>query len=403
MSFDFLNIDSKPFVPKKFGVSHSSSLNSNVKPFIPKFLSKHSNQNSFEKPKSMKYKEYFIIEEDDTHKYKFDYNYMISFENWGICQETKLLSEDVLNQLEQLKIVEFKSPKGKKGKKISKKQNNNLPNSESKNIIKEIISPKNFKKQLDKEIKKDLIKFKIIEYLNMLTVDNYKTISNDIYEIISEKVKNQVKFLDILFNKSIKEKLFVNLYAKLCKDFDNNLPQRFTPKSDDDNQIIKSKKEKTSSLMKKELLDKCRKIFTIELNKKIASYFIVQDTIERDTKIKELVLGNANFVMELIIIEVLPTKMVFQYLDDLLKRFYEEKVDKLLKMIYLEAIIILLDKFGTLLKIKENKLKEEDKKSFNENINFYLLKLEEIYEKKQGFAQYIKYKIINLKERSKNN
>ena len=72
-------------------------------------------------------------------------------------------------------------------------------------------------------------------------------------------------------------------------------------------------------------------------------------------------------------------------------------------MIYLETIIILLDKFGTLLKIKENKLKEEDKKSFNENIKYYLIKLEEINEKEQGFAQYIKYKIINLKERSKNN
>ena len=157
MSVDLLNIDSKPFVPKKFGVSHSSSLNSNVKPFIPKFLRKHSNQNSFEKPKSMKYKEYFIIEEDDTHKYKFDYNYMISFENWGICQETKLLSEDVLNQLEQLKMFEFESPIGKKGQKRSKKQNNNLLISKSKNITKEIISPKKFKKKLDKEIKKDLL------------------------------------------------------------------------------------------------------------------------------------------------------------------------------------------------------------------------------------------------------
>ena len=403
MSFDLLNIDSKSFVPKKIGTSYSSSLNINAKPYIPKLLRKHSKQNSLEKPKSMKYKEYFIIEEDDKHIYKFDFNYMISFENWGICQETKLLSEDVLNQLEKLKIVELESHIGKKGKKKSNKQNINISNSESKNITKEIISPKKFKKQLDKEIKKDLIKFKIIEYLNILTVDNYKTILNEIYEIISEKVKNQRKFLDILFNKSIKEKLFMNLYAKLFKDLDNILPQRYIPKSDDDNQIIISKKKKSASLMKKELLDKCGKIFTIELNQKISSYFKVHDTIERDTKIKELILGNANFVMELINIDVLPIKMVFEYVDDLLTRINEEKEDKFLKMIYLETIIILLDKFGTLLKIKENKLKEEDKKSFNENIKYYLIKLEEINEKEQGFAQYIKYKIINLKERSKNN
>ena len=72
-------------------------------------------------------------------------------------------------------------------------------------------------------------------------------------------------------------------------------------------------------------------------------------------------------------------------------------------MVYIEAIIILLDKFGTLLKIKEKEMKEQEKKDFNEKIKFYLIKLEEINEKEKDLAPYIKYKIINLNERSKNN
>ena len=406
MSFNLLNIDSKLLVSKKYEASNSFFMSKNPKSFAPKFLSQHSSQNSDEKPKSKKYKEYFIIEEDDKHKYKFDYDYMVSFENWGICQETKLLSEDVLNQFEQLKIVELEThiikKRKKKAKKSSKSQSDNLSNSEPKNVIKEeIIDPKEFKKKLKKRINKKPIKSKIIKYLNMLTVENYITISNEIYEIISENAKNLSIFLDILFNKTVKEKLFINLYAKLCKDFDKKLSQRDIPKTDDENQVLIHKSP--ASIMRKELIDKCRQIFTIELDDKITSYFKGRDPIERDIKIKELVLGNANFIAELINIQILSKKMVFQYVDDLLLGFNKVKVDKSLKMICLEAIVILLDKFATLLKIKENRLEEEDKKKFNEKINIYIKKLEEIIDKEKDITQYIKYKIFNLKERSKNN
>jgi hypothetical protein len=72
-------------------------------------------------------------------------------------------------------------------------------------------------------------------------------------------------------------------------------------------------------------------------------------------------------------------------------------------MINLEAIVILLDNFGTLLKLKESKMKEVDKNNFNELVNEYLKKLEEVIEKEEGIVQHVKYKIINLIERSKNN
>jgi len=72
-------------------------------------------------------------------------------------------------------------------------------------------------------------------------------------------------------------------------------------------------------------------------------------------------------------------------------------------MINLEAVVILLNNFGTLLKLKEAKMKEADKKNFNELVDEYLKKLGEIIEKEEGIVQHVKYKIINLIERSKNN
>ena len=188
------------------------------------------------------------------------------------------------------------------------------------------------------------------------------------------------------------------MYAKLCKDFNKKLPQRYEPNPDI--KTINGTPKKTTSIMKIKLMDKCRRSLNEnELNKKINTY----DPIEREIKIKEFILGNANFVAELINIQILSKKTLFQYTDNLLSKFNSEKGKKFLKMIYLEAIIILLDKFGTLLKVKEKKLKEEDKKEFNEKINIYIKKLGEIIEKEKDISQYIKYKIINLIERSKNN
>ena len=427
-----LNLQAKPYVPKFHGASSLKplssiqntplSLNTNSKPFIPKNRQKASIQTNpaptplADKPKVKKVdREYFIIDEDDKQKYNFDYDYMISFENWEICQETKLLSEEFLKHLEEFKIVETESIKtgGRSGGKQKKNYSNNknqksdkkepidLSNFGRKDISKEIALAEEFRKKIDEEAKKDPIKFKITEHLNILTVDNYKTTADDIYQIIENDVKNQNKFLDVLFNKSVNEKAYVKLYAKLCKDFDKKLPQKAPPKPD--SKTKNGQPKKPTSQMRVNLLDKCRQIFKIENNEKFDEYIKVQDPIERESKLKKFVLGNVNFIGELINIQILSKKIVFQCLDNLFTRFNDAKADKSLKMINLEAIVILLDNFGTLLKAKEAKMKEEDKKMFNEQVDTYLKKLEEVNKKDEGIVQYVKYKIINLIERSKNN
>ena len=395
-----LNRDSQPYIPKGFHASISSS----------------QNPLTFQKPQVKKEKKidriYFVIDEDDKQIYNFDYDYMISFENWEICQETKLLSDDFLKHLEEFKIVEAEPIKsnnqGKSGGKKRHNAYNKSQGSEKKNetdlstfgrkdISKEVALAEEFKKKIDEEATKDPVRFKITEHLNILTVDNYKTTSDNIYEIIKDDIANQEKFLDVLFNKSVNEKAFVKLYAKLCKDFDKKLPQKNEKKKDE-----KSNKKPTS-VMRVKLLDKCRQIFKIENNEKFDEYIKVADPVEREIKLKKFVLGNVNFIGELINIQILSRKIVSQCLNNLFTRFNNAEADKSLKMINLEAIVILLDNFGTLLKAKEDKMKEEDKKTYNSLVEEYLKKLSEVIESEKNLVQYVKYKIINLIERSKNN
>ena len=392
-----LNLDSKPFVSKKSEDSHAITIKINKKLYIPKYLNKHSNKVSNEKSNTKTYKKYFIIDEDDEKTtYKFDFDYMISFENWEICQETNILPEDVLKHLEKLKIMKLEPREDNKRKNKSKyrKKNNTKEKASPEEFI-EKASPEEFIKKLKEQPKADPIKYKIIEYLNILSIDNYKNISEEIYKLIVDDTYYQEKFLDVIFNKSIKEKKYVKLYAKLTikekkyvklyakliKDLDKSLPQRY--ESNWDAKTTNGTPKKPSSIMRIKLLDKCRRnLSENELNERINSY----NLLEREIKIKEFFLGNANFVSELINMQVLSKKIIFQYIDRLLSKFNEEKKGNSLKMIYLESIVFLLDNFGTLLKIKEKKMKEEDKKEYNEKINFYIKKLGEVIEKEKDIV-----------------
>ena len=154
--------------------------------------------------------------------------------------------------------------------------------------------------------------------------------------------------------------------------------------------------------MRSKLLDKCKEIFKIENNEKFDEYIRVDDPTEREIKLKKFVLGNVNFIGELINNIVLSKKIVFQCIENLFKRFENSQTDEQLKLINLEAIVILMDKFGTLLKNSESKMKKEDLDNFNIKIDEYIQHLDQV-QKEGKIPGYIKYKIINLIERKKDN
>ena len=222
-------------------------------------------------------------------------------------------------------------------------------------------------------------------------MDNYTNISNSIYDIIKDNLQYQEKFLDVLFMKAVNEQAFVFLYAKLCKEFDKKLPQKTNKNG-----------KKSTSEMRVKLLDKCKGIFQIEHNEKFDKYITVSDPNEREIKMKKFVLGNVNFIGELINNFVLSKKIVFQCIENLFKRFEKIETDEKLRVINLEAIVVLMDKFGTLLKNSESKMKKEMLDEFNQKINDYIKKLD-IVQKESLIPGYVKYKIINLIERKKNN
>ena len=377
-----------------------TKLLSKNKPFFPKNYNKLDGL----KEKPIIEREYFIkYPNEKITNLKFDLNYILSFENWKISKETKLLTKELLDHIENFKIFIIESKKNKKYnnqekvEKDFKRNDNNEDNMKQwgrKDISKEIALAEKFKEDLEEERKKDPIRFDLTALLNTLTVDNYNNISNSIYDIIKDNVENQEKFLDVLFTKAVNEKAFVFLYAKLCKELDKKLPQRVEKK-------VKDGKRPTSE-MRSKLLDKCKEIFKIDNNEKFDEHIRVSDPTEREIKLKKFVLGNVNFIGELINNIVLSKKIVFQCIENLFKRFENSKTDEQLKLINLEAIVILMDKFGTLLKNSESKMKKEDLNNFKTKIDEYIEHLDQV-QKEGKIPGYIKYKIINLIERKKDN
>ena len=413
------DLTSKPYFPKKNYNMNNNQTNNNTntdsnliyqlknlmntsKPFIPKSL-----QN---KPTASMavVKEYFVddIIPSSNNKIKFDYDYMLSFEKWKISNETKLLTKEVLEHLERFNIVDEEAPKiyNKSNKKKDYRKNDKPKKKEEntddikewgkKDYSKEIELAAKYKKGIDDLRKKDPLRFDLTELLNILTVDNYDSTSQLIYEKIKDEVEYQEKFLDVLFTKAVNEKSFVFLYAKLCKEYDNKLPQRVE-------KTEKNKNKKPTSQMRTKLLDKCKGIFKIENNEKF-DFIKEDDPVEREIKLKKFVLGNVNFIGELINFQVLSKKIVFNCIKNLFQRFEKSSSDELLRLINLEAIVILMDKFGTLLKKSEKKIKADLLDDFNTQTNEILEKLDEV-QKEKKLPGHIKYKIINLIERKKNN
>ncbi len=371
---------------------------------------------------------YFIIhdykeENEKEEEIIFNIEDIKKFKNWKICNETKLLPKRYIEHIENMKIIEYERQKtnpikknnynmkknfDKSYNKIDKKDNNNdteFNRSEKavsndmekwgrKDMTKEIAIAEKFMQDIENKRLQDPIKFDLTENLNILTNDNYDDIKKIIFNKIQDNVDNQEKFLDVLFMKAVNEKHYVRLYAKLCKDLDKELPQK---KEKTDNKISPNKNAPPSSLMRNKLVDKCREIFKIDDNEKLNEYIKSKDKDEQNQKIKKFVLGNVNFIGELINVQLLSKKVVFNCIKNLFQRYEKnEEIDT--KNYNLEAIIILTDKFGTL--VKNSIIKEDVSLEYNSKINEIIEKLDNI-QKNTTLPGYIKYKIINLIEKKK--
>ena len=229
------------------------------------------------------------------------------------------------------------------------------------------------------EIKKDEIKINCIELLNLITVDNYNIIKKKIIDFIYNKPINQEKLIDVLFYKAIYENKFRSLYVKLCKDLDK---------------ILADKKIKMKSAMRNKLLDNCKKNFK---------------NIKNSISDINYAIGNICFLSDLINIQMVSKKVGTQTINNLINKYYKyeksnDKNNNNNKYLYLECIIIMLDKFGTGLMINKENIKYYEREIFEKEIHEDIEFLKNVLNKeKNNININLKYKLINLIEKSKNN
>ena len=327
----------------------------------------------------------------------------MQFETWEISNQTELLPEETLNHInkieETLKEMNIFYPKQKS--KCNYSNCNTSKSSSSSNVSfsmeqwarkdysKEIKVAEENKIKLKESDEKDKTKNELRELLNILTKDNYDNIKCKILEIIKENVKLQEQFLGIFFIKAVREKSYGELYAKLCKYLNKELPQKSK----------KNEKAKNpSSFFREKLIEKCREILK---STNFDKYIKEDDPIEKQIKIKKFILGNVNFLTELIKIKLLSKKIMPECIDYLFEK-YKNETDTHLKLIHVESIVIFTDKFGSLVHSEKNNMKSEEIKIFKKKLEEIFEKLEKVKNDKE-LRGHIKYLIINLIEKKKNN
>ena len=335
-----------------------------------------------------------------NNQYLLSYEEIINFNKVNsLCLKENLLSEEVISHCN--KLLNYSDIEYIKA---------NLPTSLSnekwnrKDLTKEIKAAEEYIKKMNIEMKKDNFKFEIIEILNTITVDNYEDILNKlsmfIYEIDNKNYKNirikpeilldnQYRFAEIIIDKAIMEKGYVKLYAMLCRDlylilnkiidnyFDVNIK----------NQLYNS--ENLKSL----LIGECKQRFNDYQynNKEENDYDII-------FLIKKKFLGNINFIVELINVKLFSQKIGFDFLDILYRNYKEKEIGDKNKYLNLEGIITLLNKFGYIISERKN---EKFVQNLNNYMSDYIIPIKE--KKDNDLPSHLKYKIINLIEKQKNN
>ena len=440
-----LQLSSRPFHPKDKTLSKTSQnanktdliegreclkdiiKNKNIKQFIPKKMRKNEDSEKIDIKLSLEAKEYFpnkekLLNQEKEKKekeerekiqkekeekikkeYIYSYEYLIQFETWEISNQTELLPEETLNHInkieETLKEMNIFYPKQKS--KCNYSNCNTSKSSSSSNVSfsmeqwarkdysKEIKVAEENKIKLKESDEKDKTKNELRELLNILTKDNYDNIKCKILEIIKENVKLQEQFLGIFFLKAVREKSYGELYAKLCKYLNRELPQKSK----------KNEKAKNpSSFFREKLIEKCREILK---STNFDKYIKEDDPIEKQIKIKKFILGNVNFLTELIKIKLLSKKIMPECIDYLFEK-YKNETNTHLKLIHVESIVIFTDKFGSLVHSEKNNMKSEEIKLFKKKLEEIFEKLEKVKNDKE-LRGHIKYLIINLIEKKKNN
>ena len=350
-----------------------------------------------------------VIKEYNNKKI-FSLNEIISFnEKNNLCFKENLLPKRVINHCNEL--LNYTEIDYIKSNIVNTNNNiNNIKKWNRKDMSKEIREAEKYIKDMTREMSKDNFKCQIIEILNTITVDNYEEILNRlsifIYNIDSKGnnkynktikpeilLDNQYRFAEIIIDKAIMENGYVKLYAKLCHDLYRLLDKVIDKYLD----INVRKQIYNSENLKSLLIGESKQRFNDY------QYNGVQEEIDYDIiyLIKKKFLGNINFIVELINVRLLSQKIGFDFLDILLRNYKDKEIDDKNKYLNLEGIITLLNKFGKIVSERKN---ERHIQNLNNYMYDYIIPIiNGKKEKDKNIPGYLKYKIINLIEKQKNN
>jgi hypothetical protein len=248
-------------------------------------------------------------------------------------------------------------------------------------------------------------------------VDNYKNILNKMIEMLflsdnprNNKVElnkteyllhNQCIFVEIILDKATIEKGYVVLYAKLCADL-------FI-------QLIKLIKEYNNAEIGNQLIngENLKSILTTECRQRFEECTSISSLSEKanDFEKKEIFLifkkkflGNMDFIAELINVKILSQTKGFEFLDILYKRYKEIKNNDKIKFLNLEGAVTLLTKFGRIIMERKNPKHVQNLDNYiNDNLYPIISNDNGKNNDNKGLPNYLKFKIINLIEKKKNN
>ena len=327
-------------------------------------------------------------------KKEYSIEFIMKLKDTKIANEELLLSKEVKEHFEKIKKdVELKRMKTMEDKPSNKEKNDNLNLSKKSSKVKNKIDEKaeeEFKKSFNEALKDKNIEEKLNYYLDKINLDNYDFVRKEILELIKDSAELQDKFVDAVIKTSISKSPFCEIYAKLCKNLDKDLPK----KSEGEDKKAESKKG--TSLMKINLIDKTRVLFTSE---KFEEGNKDEHKYEKDNRLKKNMLGITHFLIELIKVHILSKKVVSSCFQSLFSRYEKNKSDEALKAIYIETIIIFIELFEKLILSKENKLSKKETEEYAEKVDEIIKKLEQI--KEEVKERYLKYKINNFIEKRK--
>ena len=350
---------------------------------------------------------------NETIKKKYLIDFILSYKNNIYSLKENLLNKDIINHCTKLNssyVEEFSDDSEEKevsNKYINNKdeENNDTYNEEEeKNIsleefeIKHLESIKEY--QLNNRIKCDMINL-----LNIITEENYYNIFNKIADIIlydnndkknymdnlnsnEDIINNEHIFKEIIFYKATSETKFTHIYAELCNDLDTKIMNSYIEQRNAKN----SKNKKLKYIINEEcvnLLYKYKDIsndFINKINEENDDYFLF----------KKNLIGYVSFVYELINKKVLKQQFGYNLLEQFFKKYKDNNLNEIIKILYLESCVILIKKLGKIVLEKNNQ-------KYIQNLNNYINNnLSKIIENNDNIPNYLRYKIINVIKKNEN-